>query len=204
MSASESGGPISIDQTVSLRSNVAWTFAGNAFYAASQWLILSLIAKLGNSQMLGEYALAVAITAPVVMLSHLNLRAVLVTDVHQVHPSGDYLAVRFWTTGAGLLIVAAIALLSPYPGTVAAVIILVGVAQGSEATSDIFFGMLQRRERMDKIASSMTARGILSVAALGIVLWLTHDLVWAVTALVLGGSRSSSSTIAERARPEKT
>ena len=30
---------------VSLRANFTWTFAGNAVYAASQWAILSLIAK---------------------------------------------------------------------------------------------------------------------------------------------------------------
>lgn len=49
----------------SLRSGFAWTLAGNGLYALSQWAVLSLLAKLGGRQMLGEYALAVAVTAPV-------------------------------------------------------------------------------------------------------------------------------------------
>ncbi len=39
--------------------------------------------------MLGEYALAVALTAPVAMLAHLNLRTVLATDVGGRRPFGD-------------------------------------------------------------------------------------------------------------------
>src|SRR5882762_7995252 len=87
----------------SLRSNFAWTFTGNAIYAAGQWAILSLLVKLGSSEMLGQYALAVALTAPVVMLSHLNLRAVLATDVAQKYPFQDYLAVRLIMTALSLV-----------------------------------------------------------------------------------------------------
>ena len=95
--------------SVSLRSNFAWTFAGNAVYAAGQWALLSLIAKRGGSEMLGQYALALAITAPVAMLSHLNLRAVIATDVAGKHPFGDYLVVRFGATLAGFAAIAVLA-----------------------------------------------------------------------------------------------
>src|SRR5438270_6565675 len=87
----------------SLRSNFTWTFAGNTIYAAGQWAILSLLAKLGSSEMLGQYALAIALTAPVVMFSHLNLRAVIATDVAQKHPFQDYLAVRLIATTFSLV-----------------------------------------------------------------------------------------------------
>src|ERR1039458_10701282 len=80
--------------SASLRSSFAWTLAGNGLYAAAQWATLSLAAKLGGSEMLGQYALAVALTTPLVMLSHLNLRAVLATDLDGRHPFGDYVAVR--------------------------------------------------------------------------------------------------------------
>lgn len=170
----------------SLRSNFASTFVGNALYGASQWAVLSLIAKLGNSEMLGQYALAVAVTAPVGMLSHLNLRAVLVTDVEHRHPFGDYLAVRLGTTAASLIAISAFSVLSGWGWPVAAVILIIGVSLGAEHLSDIYYGPLQRRERMEVIARSMIARGLLSVAALGAALWLTRSLVWAVTVLALG------------------
>lgn len=169
----------------SLRGNFAWTIAGNTVYGAGQWAILSLLAKLGGGEMLGQYALAVAIAAPPAMLSHLNLRAVLATDIKRCYPFRDYLAVRLGATAVSLAVIAAIALLSGYGGTVQAAIILMGLALGAENVSDLYYALMQRRERMDQIARSMIARGVTSAAALGITLWLTRSLLWSVAALVL-------------------
>jgi O-antigen/teichoic acid export membrane protein len=170
---------------VSLRTNFAWTIAGNLVYGASQWAMLSLIAKLGNSEILGQYALAVAVASPVAMLSHLNLRAVLATDMERRHSFHDYLAVRLATAAAALIATAAIALVSGYPRPVIAAIVLMGVCLGLENVSDTYYGLMQRRERMDEIARSMIARGALSVVVPGVALWLTHNLVPAIAALAL-------------------
>lgn len=170
---------------VSLRTNFAWTVAGNIVYGASQWVVLSLIAKLGDSEMLGQYALALAVAGPVAMLSHLNLRAVLATDVTRRHPFHDYLAVRLTTAAAALLAIAALALVSGYPWTVMGAIVLAGVCLSLENVSDTYYGLMQRRERMDDVARAVVARGVLSVGALGVALWLTRNLLWAIAALAL-------------------
>jgi O-antigen/teichoic acid export membrane protein len=166
----------------SLRSNFAWTFAGNAWYAASQWALLSMLAKLGTAEMLGEYALAAAVATPAALFAHLNLRAVLVTDVRRQYPFGDYLAVRLGTAAAGLLITAVIALAVEVE---AAVVVLVAAGLASDNASDLYYGLLQRRERMDSVARSMMARGALSVAAFGATLAGTRRLLPAVAALAL-------------------
>lgn len=171
----------------SLRHSFAWTLAGNVVYGGSQWVLLSLIAKLGDSEMLGRYALAVALTTPVAMLSHLNLRAVLATDVERRHLFGDYVAARWSTTAASLVIIALIALLYGRAGaaSLGVLILLVGFSLSLENISDIYYGALQRRERMDVIAKSMIGRGLLTALMLGAALWLTGDLLVAVAALAL-------------------
>jgi O-antigen/teichoic acid export membrane protein len=169
----------------SMRSNFAWTFAGNVVYAAGQWAILSLFAKLGSSEMLGEYALALAVTAPVIMLTHLNLRAVLATDAEAKYPIGDYVALRLAVSAVGILAIAALAFAGWRSRAFAVAVVAAGVAQSSENVSDIYYGALQRRERMDRVAWSMMARAVLSVAALGVALFITRSLLTAVTALAL-------------------
>jgi hypothetical protein len=47
--------------------NFLWTLSGNVVYAACQWGMLVVLAKLGTHQMVGEFALALAITAPIVV-----------------------------------------------------------------------------------------------------------------------------------------
>lgn len=171
----------------SLRSNFVWAFAGNATYAACQWGILSLIAKLGSQEMLGSYALALAVSMPVTMLAHMNLRAVLATDAKKSYPFGDYLAVCLRTTAAGLVVIAVISMVSGYDWRFAATLFAIAVSLNSENISDLHYGLIQRREQMDQIARSMMLRGLSSVVAVGLVLWFTRDLV--ATAVALAASR---------------
>ena len=148
--------------------------------------MLSLAAKLGGREMLGEYALAVALTAPVAMLAHLNLRAVLATDVGGRRAFGDYLTVRLWVSGAGLAAITVMALVFGRSWEMSAVIFLTGLSQTSETVSDAYYGAMQRRDEMDRIARSMMARGALSAAGFGVALFLSKDLVWAVAAAAAG------------------
>ncbi len=168
---------------VSLRANFASTLGSNVVLAASQWALLVLITKLGTSELLGAYAFALALVTPIAMFSHLNLRSLLATDIERRHPFGDYLAVRLATTAMGLAAMAAVALAAARGRESAAVIMALGVALSADNVSDVYYGLLQRRERMDQVAYSVTARGILSVAGLGAALWTTGSLVWAVVAL---------------------
>jgi O-antigen/teichoic acid export membrane protein len=99
------------------------------------------------------------------------------------HAFHDYLAVRLWTAAAALLATVCLALM---PGTSGpAAIALMGVCLGVENVSDTYYGLMQRRERMDQIAWSMMARGALAVAVVGPALWLTHNLIAALAALAL-------------------
>ena len=171
---------------VSLRRNFAWTFTGNVLFGVSQWAVLSLIAKLGSIELLGRYAFALALTTPVSMLSHLNLRAVLATDMERRHSFGDYLAVRAASTALALAAFAVMALVAGDSAELAAVILLLGVSLGADNISDTCYGAFQRDERMSAVAQSMIARGLVSLAALALALYITGKLPPAVGALAAG------------------
>jgi len=166
---------------VGLRRNFAATFGGNLAFAASQWAALSLIAKLGSAEMLGQYAFAVAVASPLALFSHLNLRAVVATDLEQRHPFGDYVSVRLSASALAVALTTTAAVVL-YSGTMAVAIVLAAVSLAFDHVSDLYYGSLQRRELMDRIALSMTVRGVLSAAALGIVLHATHSLLSAMAA----------------------
>ena len=171
---------------VSLRRNFTWTFAGNVLFGVSQWAVLSLIAKLGSVEMLGQYAFALALTTPVSMLSHLNLRAVLATDMERRHSFGDYLAVRVASTVLALAVFAVMAVIAGNSAELAAVIVLLGISLGADNISDACYGAFQRDERMSVIARSMIARGLFSLGALAMALRVTGKLPLAVAALAAG------------------
>ena len=166
-------------QALSWRWNLLWTFAGTAIYAASNWAMLSVIAKLGTPEMVGEYALAIAVVTPVLMLAQMNLRAVLATDARGEHPFRDYWRLRMNATAAGVLIIAGIAV-AGYSPHLAVLIAVTGLAQGVEGVADIYYGLMQRNERMDRITVSLTLRALLSLAAMVAIVRLTGSVSWGV------------------------
>src|SRR5262245_26234 len=101
-------------KALTIRHNFAWTFVGNLVYAASQWAMLAVLAKLGNPVMVGQFALALSISAPVIMFTNLALRQVQATDARRDYSFGIYLGLRLITTALSLLIVAGIVLAAGY------------------------------------------------------------------------------------------
>ena len=172
--------PDAVPDTVglSLRGNFSWTLAGNVVYACCQWGMLTVIAKIGSPEMVGRFALGLAVTAPVFMFASLRLRAVLATDSSSGYVFGDYLALRYVTIVFAMLAVLGIVIAARYRLEVAAVIMAVGLAKAFESISDVHYGLCQQRERMDRIAASMIIKGPLSLVALGVGVYLTHSVFW--------------------------
>src|SRR6516165_2263483 len=108
--------------TSDLRINLLWTLAGNVIYAASQWGMLILLAKLSGPETVGQFALGLAITAPVFMLTNLQLRAVQATDARRDFLAGDYLALRLITTAVACLAVGVLALAGGFRAATAQVV----------------------------------------------------------------------------------
>jgi len=172
-------------QPRSIRSNFAWTLAGYAVYAGCQWGMLVALAKLGTAAMVGQFALGLAATAPLLMFANLQLRSVLATDARGEYAFPDYLGLRLSSTFLALLMLPVIAAVSRANATTFAVIVLVGIAKGIEAISDIYFGLRQHHEEMQPIARSLIAKGLLSLLAFWLALRLTRSLVCAIGALIL-------------------
>jgi len=168
---------------LSLRRNFAWTFVGNVVYAACQWGMLVALAKLGSPSLVGQFALGLALCAPVMMLANLALRAVQATDARNEYRFGDYLALRLATTALAFAAICLIAWLAGYRWQTALVVILVGVAKSVESFSDVIYGLMQKYERLDRIAIALMLRGVGSVVVFALTLWLTRSAAWAVVAL---------------------
>ncbi len=182
----EGGSSENLAQTsLSLKHNFAWTFAGNVVYAGCQWGMLVVLAKLGTPDMVGQFGLGLAICAPVFMFTNLQLRAAQATDSKREYCFSDYLGLRLITTTLALLVITGIVVVARFRVQTGLVILAVGVAKGFESISDVFYGLCQQRERMDRIAKSMMIKGPLSLAALGLAVYETGSVLWGVVALAL-------------------
>jgi len=160
----------------SLSSNFAWTLGGNVIYSASQWGMLSLLARRGTPSTVGVFALGLAISAPVFMFCNLQLRSVQATDAQVKYQFADFFFLRSMCTVAALLFICGVSVVVGYRGEILAVLIAISVAKAFESWSDVVAGLLQRHERLDLAARAVGLRGILSLIVFASVFAITRNL----------------------------
>lgn len=175
--------PVRVPVAPPLRVSFIWTLAGSAVYSACNWAMISILAKLGTPAIVGQFALGVAISVPVFMLSNLQLRGIQATDACSEFAFSDYFTLRVVATAMGLAAVLMAAQCTRMDLLTVTVVCLVGVTKAIEALSDIVAGLLQKAERLDQLAIILAARGILSLLAFGYAFWKFHNLAGALAAM---------------------
>jgi O-antigen/teichoic acid export membrane protein len=171
--------PGSADPPSRLGRNFTCLLTAKILYGICQFALTVLIAKLGNAEMLGAFALALAITAPVMILSELGLRVIQASDARGEYRFQEYFSLRIVTVSVGFTAIVMIALSSQHSGRTLALIAVVAAAKAFESLSDVTYGLMQLRDRITRVALSITVKSVLSLIVLGTLLFATRDIVWA-------------------------
>lgn len=101
--------------------------------------------------MLGEYAFALAVTAPIFMLANLRLRFVLASD-HERTPFADFLKLRIILTGLAAVVAITIGFAVTTSIAAFGVVLAITAFKIAEAIGDIGLGLFQAREKMPLVA----------------------------------------------------
>jgi|SRR5690625_1112233 len=173
---------------LSFKRNFSWNFIGSLVSSASRFFIIMLLAKLGDPVMVGLYSIGMAITSPIISLTNLQLRQIQATDtVDKLYTFKDYFGLRTIMNILMLVLTLSVVLLNNYSIEKSLIVLLIGLERAIDAFRDVFFGHLQQRERMDYIGKSRVIKGISTIVVLGIVLFLTNNLLISLIALNILG-----------------
>jgi len=169
----------------SLCADFSWTFVGNAIYAAGQFAILILLTKLVRPELVGQYALGLALVYPVMMLANMQLRSVMNSTARDRAQFGHYLSLRLLTTLVAFAVIFGITRLLQYDWELTEVVLMVGVAYGIETISDVYYARLQLHDRMAEVSKSLMVRAILSMLALAAATYVTRSVVWGIAGVAV-------------------
>jgi O-antigen/teichoic acid export membrane protein len=159
--------------------NFSWNFFGNIIYALAQWGMLVALSKVSSVYAVGQYTLALALTAPVIQFTNMQLRGVQATDVRNEFSFGTYLGLRIICTLLGLMVIVVLGLWGRYGWETFSVISAMGFAKSFEAISDIIYGLFQKHETMNFVGRSLILKSVLSFGTIGGGLLLTGSLAFA-------------------------
>jgi O-antigen/teichoic acid export membrane protein len=161
-------------------------------YAAGLWLQLAIVARVGGPAGVGAYAYALALTAPIMGFGGLQLRSLLATDVAGTFGFREYRTARMCTTGAAIMAIAALGLLSAQGASAFSILAAVGVMRAADALSDIYYGLWQRSERLGVVGWGMTLNSLSSTCFMA-TSWLLGA---GVVGAAIGGAMGSTATLA--------
>ncbi len=171
-------------QSLRLRENFGWTLLGNGVLYSCQALMLVVLAKLTTPESVGEFVLALAVAAPIVMFCKLQLRAVQVTDIANQYRFGHYLGLRLAMMLLAVLAAGAIGLIF-FSQARAWLIVMVAASAIVTAVREVFHAAMQKRERMDYIAIAHMITGPANITVFGIAIFLTGNLLVAIGAIIV-------------------
>ncbi len=169
----------------SIFKNTSWNLLGNIYYAATQWFLLVVISKIGNVQMVGQFSLCLALTAPILMLFNMQLRAVQATDIKEQYSFQEYFGLRIITSCLAFVALVVTSGFIGYSKKTIVLIIVFMVAKVFESLSDIVFGLLQKNEVLKISAISQIIKGTASLIILTLLLYTTNDLQFSMVGLAL-------------------
>jgi O-antigen/teichoic acid export membrane protein len=168
-----------------LRRNFAWCLTGNYVFAACQALIVIMMAKFGTTEMLGQFALGLAISTPLIMLFDMQLRAVQSADAAREWAFRDCFGMRVLSSTVASALAVLVAVASGLRCETVLVVSLVALSKAVESVSDVCYGLFQRHERLKLVSFSMMLRGLLAVAAISVALMNSRRMSFAMLSLIV-------------------
>jgi len=159
-----------MNPTRSLKISFLWVFAGNSFYAAAQFILVTLVAREMGPVLVGKLTLCLAILTPLLQMSSMQLPGILATDAR-----GDYEFGHYW--GLRLVLVTLIpigALISTwlvdFDRASLGLLAALSVMKVLEGIADVPYAQLRRSDHMNYVGITRGVRGILmaSVSVVGL------------------------------------
>ncbi|WP_088328862.1 polysaccharide biosynthesis protein [Lacimicrobium sp. SS2-24] len=135
--------------------------------AASNWLLLVIIAKVFGDYSLGEVALSLSVLSPLFLLSSFKLRTLLITDTHNEYPIAQYFHARFIANTVLLLCLPLVcwALLSEID---AIIVILIALYKWCDAWFELNISLRHRLRAFSASAAWLICRALVTVMALAL------------------------------------
>lgn len=168
---------------LSVRKNLTWSLLAAASHAGSNWLLVIIFARIGGTELLGEYAIALAVVSPVFMLSSLQLRQLQATDFSNEFEFPDYFCVRLLSVATATITALIFAFFQT--NNTAIIIVALTTNKAIEWTSDIIYGFFTKHQRIDLIAKSQFSRGLQAVALAAFFLYTTASALLSLLAVAL-------------------
>ena len=166
-----------------IRQSMIFNTIGSLVYYACQWLMTILVARMSGYVEAGIFSIAMSVTASPAIVGLFNVRSFQVSDVENQFSNEIYIQSRLYTITLSFIICIVMVLLGGYDIEKTIDILVYMIYKITEGIADVYYGVEQKKERMDYAGISLAIRGIGTVIAFGLILETTNSLLLSLIAI---------------------
>lgn len=170
-------------KTKSVQQNMIYNTVGSLVYYFCQWVMTVLIVRMSGFEDAGILSLAMSVTAAPAIVGLFNIRSYQVSDLKGQYSDAVYVRSRVYTNLLSFVVCLFVVIVNGYPLKKAAVILMFMCFKMAEGAADVYYGIDQKKERLDYAGISLTIRGLGSLALFCGIFMLTENLFLCVLAM---------------------
>lgn len=169
----------------SIKKNMLFNTVGSLIYYACQWFMSVVIVRISGYEDAGILSIAMSITASPAIIGLFNIRSYQVSDINHTFSDRTYLRSRTYTNILSFVICVIMTLANGYTMEKVAAILIFMFYKLSEGYADVFYGIEQKRGRLDIAGISLAIRGVGALALFVLVFLTGGGMVPAITAMTI-------------------
>lgn len=164
------------EKILSIKKNIIWNSVGTFINMFCQWLMTILIVHLSGFGDAGNLSLAMSIGSVMQVIAVFGVKNYQVSDIKSKYTDSTYVSTRFLTCIITTLLCFLWVLSSAYDFKQSSAIILYTLYLMIFSFVDVYYGIQQKKWRMDMVGISMTIRSIAALFIFCILIYFTKNI----------------------------
>ena len=173
------------NSVTSIKKNMLFNTGGSLIYYACQWLMSIAIVRISGYEDAGILSIAMSVTASPAIIGLFNIRSYQVSDINHTFTDRVYLRSRTYTNVLSFIICAIMIFANGYTPEKVAAILTFMLYKLSEGYADVFYGIEQKRGRLDIAGISLGIRGVGALILFVLVFVAGGGMVPAIAAMTI-------------------
>lgn len=172
---------------MNLRKQALSNTVGNILYLFAIWMLTVITTQFIDYEAVGNLTLAMALGNVFFLIQTYGIRSFQSSDMSFEFVPGIYLKARFITSLIGLVLCIITCILLDYSLQLKLSIIMYLLFKTSEAMSDVFYGDIQRKGRLEFVGYSLSLRAISTILLFFVGAYFFRELTTSLLIITIGG-----------------
>lgn len=173
------------EANMQFKKNFIWNVLGTGFNAFNSLFFMIIATRVNGIDNAGIFTLAFSTACIIYVIGIYAGRIYQVTEPDKTITDKDYIINRMITTGFMIIAIIAFVLIRGYDLFKSIIFILLTTYKAIEAFSEVFYGILQKNEKLEVVGKSLFIKSLLSIIVFAIIDIITKNMIISIIAMIV-------------------